>query len=95
MNPPPLLFDEAFAAIEPKDRKFLPDPDNIGVEILFLSSMSLISNKDLLTSESHTGESNDKYPTFNKEPSHDNNEVTALDLIPPPNCAGDFYDIGG
>ena len=30
------------AAIEPKDTTFLPDPENIGVEILVLSSVVLI-----------------------------------------------------
>ena len=31
LNPPPLLFGDAIAVIEPKDKTFLPDPNNIGV----------------------------------------------------------------
>ena len=74
---------------------FLTDPYNIGVEILVLSSVSLISNIGLLPAEALTGEPNEKDPTFNKEPSPDNDEFTALDFIPPPNGAGEFNDIGG
>ena len=77
-NPPPLLFGEALVAIEPKDRTFLLDPDNIGVEILVLSSVALISNICLLISEALTGEPNDKDPTFNKEPSADNDEFETI-----------------
>ena len=73
----------------------MPDPDNIGVEILVLSSVALISNIGLLTAEALTGEPNEKESTFNKEPSPDNDEVTALDLIPPPNGAGGFNLICG
>ena len=73
----------------------MPDPYNIGVEILVLSSVDLISNIYLLTEEALTGEPNEKEPTFNKEPSHVNDEVTSLDLIPPPNVDGGFNDIGG
>ena len=65
-NPPPLLFGEALVAREPKDRTFFTDPDNIGVEILVLSSVDLISNIGLLTAEALTGEPNEKDPTFNK-----------------------------
>ena len=74
---------------------FLPDPYNIGVEILVLSSVAWISNIGLPTAEALTGEPNEKEPTFNKEPSPDNNEVTDLYLIPPPNGAGIFNYIGG
>ena len=73
---------------------FLTYPDNIGVEILVFSSVALISNIGLLTSESLTGEPNEKEPTFNKKPSPDNYEVTDLDLTPPPNGAGVFNGIG-
>ena len=48
-----------------------------------------------LTSEALTGEPNHKEPTFNEETSPDNDEVTALEWIPPPNGAGGFNDIGG
>ena len=41
-NPPPLVFGEALATIEPKDRAFLPDTYNIGVEIFVLSLVALI-----------------------------------------------------
>ena len=75
--------------------KFLPDPNNIGVEILVLSSLALISNIGLLTAEALTGEPNQKETTFEKEPSSNNDQVTALDLIPHPNGAGGFNDIGG
>ena len=47
---------------------FLPDPYNIDVEILVLSSVALISNIGLLASEALTGEPNEKYPTLNEEP---------------------------
>ena len=57
--------------------------------------MALISNIGLLTAEALAGEPNEKEPTFNEEPSPDNYEVTALDLIPPRNGAGGFNDIGG
>ena len=73
----------------------MPDPDNIGVEILVLYSVALISNVGLLTAEALTGEPNEKEPTFNEEPSPDNDEDIALDLIPPPNGAGGFNGIGG
>ena len=36
-----------------------------------------------------------KEPTFNEEPSPDNDEVTALKLIPPQYGAGVFNEIGG
>ena len=36
-----------------------------------------------------------KEPTFNKEPSPDNAEVTALELIPPQYGAGEFNENGG
>ena len=65
-NPLLLLFGKALAAREPKDMTLLPDPDNIGEEILVLSSVALISNIGLLTSEALTGEPNDKEPTFKK-----------------------------
>ena len=61
---------------------------------MVLQSMALISNIVLLIAEALTGEPNEKYPTFNEELLPDNDEVTALDLIPPPNGAGDFNDIG-
>ena len=73
----------------------MPYPYNIGLEILVLSSVALISNIGLLTAEALTGEPNEKEPTFNEEPSPDNDEVTALELIPPPNGAGTFNGIGG
>ena len=41
-NPPQLLFGETLTARETKDRTFSPDPDNIGVVILVLSSVALI-----------------------------------------------------
>ena len=71
------------------------DPDNIGVEILVLYSVALISNVGILTAEALTGEPNEKETTFNESPSPDNDEVIALDLIPPPNGAGEFNGIGG
>ena len=95
MNPPKLIFGASLAANEPKDRTFLPDLDNIGLKILFLLSVALISNIGLLKAEALTGEPNEKEPTFNKEPSPDNDEVTALELIPPPNGSWDFNAIGG
>ena len=85
---------EALAAREPKDRIFFIDLDNIGVEVLALYSLALISNIGLLTAEALIGEPNEKDPTFNNEPSPDNNEVTALDLILSPNYAGAFIAIG-
>ena len=57
--------------------------------------MDLISNIGLLTAEALTGEPNDKEYTYNKEPSPDNDEVTTLGLILPPNGDGAFNDIGG
>ena len=57
--------------------------------------MALISSIGLLTSEAIIGEPNDKELTFNKEPLPDNDEVTSLDLIPPPNGDGGFNYIGG
>ena len=53
-----MIFGEALADREPKDRTFFPDPDNIGVEILVLYSVALISNIGLLTAEELTGEPN-------------------------------------
>ena len=94
-NPPPLIFGEDLAAREPKHAEFLTEPDNIGAEILVLYSVSLISNIGLLTSEALTGEPNEKELTFNNEPSTDNDEVTALYLIPYPNGSGYFNAIGG
>ena len=55
--------------------------------------MDLIWNIGLLTAEALTGEPNKKEPTSNGEPSPDNYEVTALDLIPPPNGSGAFNKI--
>ena len=62
---------------------------------LFSSSVALISNIILLTEETLNGELNYKEPTFNEEPSPDNDEATALELIPPPNGAWTFNDICG
>ena len=59
-NQPPMLFWKALAYREPKDRMFLPDPDNIGVEILVFSPVVLISNIVLLRAEEITGEPNEK-----------------------------------
>ena len=56
----------------------MPYIENIGVEILVLSSFVLISNIDLLIAEALTGEPNEKYPIFNKEPSHDNDEFETI-----------------
>ena len=53
----------------------MPDTDNIGVEILVLSSVALISNIGLLTAESLTGEPNYKDPTSNEEYFPDDYEV--------------------
>ena len=71
-NTPLLLFCEALASREPKDTTFLLYLDNINVEILILYPVALISNIYLLTAESLTGEPNEKEPTFNDEPSPDN-----------------------
>ena len=54
------------ASREPKDKDFLTDPDNIGVEILMFFSVALISNIVLLTAEVLTGKMNKKEPTLNK-----------------------------
>ena len=62
---------------------------------LFLSSVALISNIGLLTSDALTGEPNEKEPIFNKEPSPDIDEVTVLELIPPPNGDWDLKVISG
>ena len=72
----------------------MPDPEIIGVEILVLSSVALISNIGLLTAEALTIAPNYKDPTFNNEPSPDNDDVTDLDLIPPRNGAGAFNAVG-
>ena len=56
--------------------------------------MALISNIGLLKVGALTGEKNENDPTFNKEPSPDNDEVTALYLISPTNGAGAFNNIG-
>ena len=56
----------------------MTDPNNIGVEILVLSSVALISNIGLLIAEALTGEPNDKYSTLSEEPSPDNDEFIAL-----------------
>ena len=50
-------------------------------------SVALISNIYLLPEDTLNDEPNKKYPTFNRELSLNNGEVTALDLIPPRNCA--------
>ena len=55
----------------------------------------MCTNIGLLTSEALTGEPNEKGPTFNEENSPNNDEVTDLDLIPPPNVSGGFIYIGG
>ena len=78
-----------------KGYDILTDPDNIGVEILVLSSVSVISNIGVPTVKALTSEPNEKEPNFNKEPSPGNDKVTVLDLIPPPNGDEDFDDIGG
>ena len=56
----------------------LSDQDNIGVEILVLSSVTLISNVGLLTPEALTGEQNENEPISNKEPSLDNDEEKSI-----------------
>ena len=53
----------------------MPDPDNIGVEILVLSSVALISNIVLLTEYVLTSELNEKDPIFKKQPLTNNDEV--------------------
>ena len=55
----------------------------------------MISNIGLLIAEALTGEPNEKYPSFNEEPSPDIYEVAALDFIPPLNFVGVFNGIGG
>ena len=67
----------------------------MGVEILVLSSVTLISNIGLLTSEALNSEPNEKTPTLNEVTSPDNDEVTDLELIPPPNGDRNFNEIGG
>ena len=57
--------------------------------------MALISNIGLLPAEAIIGEPIEKEPNFNEEPSPDNDYVTALDLIPPPNGDRAFNVIGG
>ena len=57
--------------------------------------MAFISNIGLLTEDALAGEPNEKQPTFNEEPFPDNDEVTALDWIPPPNSAGASNYIDG
>ena len=57
--------------------------------------MALISNIGLLIEEALNGEQNEKEPTFNKEPSPDNDEVATLDLNPPPNGSVSLNYIGG
>ena len=55
------------ASREPKDRTFFPDTDpNVGVEILFLSSVALISNMGLLAADAITVEPNEKDLTYKK-----------------------------
>ena len=73
----------------------MTDPYNIGVEILVLSSVALISNIGLLIAEAVTDEPNEKYTTFNKEPSFDNDKFTALDFILILNGARAFNNNGG
>ena len=73
----------------------MPDPDNIGVLILALSSLALISNLGLLTAEAITGKPSEKYPTLNEELSTYDDEVTSLDFITSTNGAGSFNAIGG
>ena len=63
--------------------------------MLVLSSVALISNIYLQIEEALTGKPIEKDTTFNREPSSDNGEVTALDLIAPKYCAGEFNGIGG
>ena len=59
-----------------------------------MSTVSLISNIGLLIAEAITGEPNEKETTSNVDPVYDNDEVTALYLIPLPNDAGTFNAIG-
>ena len=56
----------ALASIEPKDMEFFTDPDNLGVEILVLSSVAMVLNIVLLTANELTGETNEKKPNFNE-----------------------------
>ena len=87
-KPPLMIFGEALASREPKDRNPPPpDPYNIDVEILLLYSVALISNVGLLTSEALYSESNEKYSTFNEEPCTINDGVETI-LI------GDFCVFG-
>ena len=53
----------------------MPDPDNIDVEIIIFSSVSLISNIGSLTAEALNDEPNEKEPTFNEEPSRINDKL--------------------
>ena len=46
------------ASREVKDTTRLPDTDNKGVEIFFLSSFALISNTGLIKAEALTGKPN-------------------------------------
>ena len=62
---------------------------------MFLSPVFLVENIGLLAAEAITGEPNYKEPTFNEETSPNNDEITALGFIPPPDGAGAFNDIGG
>ena len=55
----------------------------------------MVSNIVSLIAETLAGAPNEKEPTFNKEPSHNNDEVTDFDLIPTPNYAGSFNYISG
>ena len=57
---------------------FFPDPYNIGVGILFLSSVDLISNIGLLTEEAITGEPNEKEHISNKYTSIYNDKVETI-----------------
>ena len=57
---------------------FLPDTENISVEMLVLYSVALISKIGLLKAEALTGKPNEKEPTFNEEPSPDNDEVKTI-----------------
>ena len=52
--------------------------ENISVEKLVLYSVALISNIGLLKAEALTDKPNEKEPTFNEEPSPDNNEVKIM-----------------
>ena len=73
-----MIFGEALAAREPNDMTFLPDPYNIGVDISFLSSVTLISNIVLITAESFTGERIKKGPPSNEENLPNNDEVETI-----------------